>query len=276
MSVEQVVLAVVLGILQGVFEWLPISSEGNIVVFLTLVEGFAPADAVALSLFLHAGTAVAATLYYRDELAGMARRVPGWRPGSAFDGDRSEFTFLAVGTLASGVVGIGAYLALAEAATAFTGGTFVALVGLLLVATGVLQRLAGSVALGARELPDGVDAVVVGGLQGLAILPGISRSGITTSALLLRGHDGSSAFRLSFLLSIPAALGAGGLALVEAGGLPAIGPAVAGVALATCAVVGYLTIDALLRLVERFAFWGICVALGGLMVLGGLLSVLYV
>ena len=273
MSAERIVLAVLLGILQGVFEWLPISSEGNIVVFLTVVEGFGAADAVALSLFLHVGTAFAAAAYYRDELAEMAMLAPDWRPGSAFEGDRSDLSFLVIGTLASGVVGVSAYVALAEAMTAFTGGAFVALVGLLLVATGVLQRVADAVALGGRRLPDGVDAVVVGGLQGLAILPGVSRSGITTSALLLRGHDGSSSFRLSFLLSIPAALGAGALALVEAGGLPAIGLTEAAVALLASAVVGYLTIDALLRLVERCAFWGICVVLGGLMVAGGALSV---
>lgn len=269
---QRVVLAVLLGVLQGVFEWLPISSEGNVVVFLTLVEGFGAADAVGLSLFLHAGTALAAAAYYREELFGMARVAPRWRPGSAFRGDRADLSFLAVGTLASGVVGIAAYLALTEAMTAFTGGAFVVLVGLLLILTGALQHAVDTVALGARQLPDGVDAVVVGGLQGLAILPGVSRSGITTSALLLRGHDGPSSFRLSFLLSIPAALGAGALAVVEAGGLPSIGPVEAGVALATCAVVGYLTIDALLRLVERFAFWGICVVLGGLMVVGGAVS----
>ena len=272
MSLERVALAVLIGIIQGVFEWLPISSEGNLVVFLTVVEGFDAADAVGLSLFLHAGTALAAAAYYRDELADMARLAPTWRPGGAFEGERADLTFLVVGTLASGVVGIAVYLALAEAMTAFTGGAFVALIGVLLVATGVLQRVAGAARLGDRRLPDGVDAALVGGLQGLAILPGVSRSGVTTSALLLRGHDGPSTFRLSFLLSIPAALGAGALAVVEAGGLPGVGPTVAATALLTSAVVGYLTIDALLRLVERVAFWAVCVALGGLMVAGGALA----
>lgn len=272
MSVDRVLVAVVLGVIQGVLEWLPVSSEGNVVVFLTVVEGTSPADAVGLSLFLHVGTAVAATAFYRDEIAEMARLAPEWRPGVAFDGERSDLSFLAVATLASGAVGVAAYVALAGAMTAFTGGAFVALVGVLLVGTGLLQRVAGSVDLGGRRLPDGIDAVVVGGLQGLAILPGVSRSGITTSVLLLRGHDGPSSFRLSFLLSIPAALGAGALAGLEAGGLPAIGPSAAAVALLTSALVGYLTIGALVRLVERVAFWGVCVALGGLMVLGGLVS----
>ena len=273
MSVDRVVVAVVLGVLQGVFEWLPISSEGNLVVFLTVVQGASPADAVGLSLFLHLGTAAAAAAFYREELVEMARLAPDWRPGDAFDGERAGLSFLAVATLVSGAVGIGAYVAVAEAMTAFGGGAFVAAIGILLVGTGALQRVAGSVGLGGRRLPDGVDALVVGALQGLAILPGVSRSGVTTSALLLRGHDGPSSFELSFLLSIPAALGAGAIAVVDAGGLPGIGARAAAVALLTSAVVGYLTIGALVRLVDRVAFWGVCVALGGLMVLGGLASI---
>lgn len=272
MAVDRIVVAVVLGVIQGVLEWLPISSEGNVVVFLTVVEGVTPADAVGLSLFLHLGTALAATAYYRDDLTDMVRVASRWRPGSAFDSERADLSFLAAGTIAGSVVGIAAYFALVEAATALAGGAFVAVIGVLLIGTGLLQRVTGSVDLGGRSLPGPVDAVLVGGLQGLAILPGVSRSGVTTSALLLRGHDGPSSFRLSFLLSIPAALGAGVFAVLEAGGLPAIGPTAAAVALLTTAAVGYLTIGALVRLVERVAFWGVCVALGGLMVLGGGIS----
>jgi undecaprenyl-diphosphatase len=74
-------------------------------------------------------------------------------------------------------------------------------------------------------------------------------------------------------LSIPAAFGAGALVLLTEG-LPGITPAAAAVALTVSALVGYLTIDALLRVVERVAFWGICVGLGGLAVAGGVVIVL--
>ncbi|MFO7925617.1 undecaprenyl-diphosphate phosphatase, partial [Natronomonas sp.] len=109
-----------------------------------------------------------------------------------------------------------------------------------------------------------------GGLQGLTILPGISRSGTTVSVMLLRGYEGPASLRLSFLLSIPASLGAALLVVVTGGGLPGISPLVAVVALSTSAVVGYLTIDALMSIVDRVAFWLVCVGLGGLAVVGGL------
>ncbi|WP_135829697.1 undecaprenyl-diphosphate phosphatase [Halorussus halobius] len=281
-------VAVVAGALQGIFEWLPISSEGNLTVLLTAL-GESPAVAVQFSLFLHVGTALSATVYYREELADVLAALPDWRPRSAFasstDPHADEtvtLSFLGVATLASGTVGIAAYATLDHVVSALTGGAFVALVGVLLVLTGVLLRVAddaesagwgawlrpAGVGFGGRDAPDLVDAVVVGALQGLAILPGVSRSGTTASALLFRGHDGPSSFRLSFLLSIPAALAAGVLVVVDEG-VPAVAPVPALLALGTAALVGYLTIDALMRVVERVPFWGVCVGLGALAVAGG-------
>lgn len=262
-------LALVLGVLQGIFEWLPVSSEGNVALYLRVVEGTDPATATGLALFLHAGTALAALAYYRGEVAGLAASLPAWRPETATDG-HADLTFLAVATVASGVVGVAAYLSLAALFPALAGGAFVVLVGLLLVATGLFQRLAEA-RLGDRTTPTLFDAVLVGVLQGVAVLPGVSRSGTTVSALLLRGYEAPAAFRLSFLLSIPAALGAGALVVLD-GGLSGVGVTPAVVALGAAAVVGYLTIDALMRLVRRVAFWKVCLGLGALAVGGGLLA----
>lgn len=268
MALRSLLVALLLGVAQGVFEWLPVSSEGNVVVVLTALD-VAPASAVRLALFVHAGTGLSALAYYRDEFAGTLRSVPEWRPRTAFEEPTAELSYLAVATLASAVVGLAAYALLASAVSRLTGGGVVALVGALLVVTGVVQRVSEHSGMGRRATPDSVDAVLVGTLQGLAVLPGVSRSGMTASALLFRGHDGPSAFRLSFLLSVPAALGAGILVVVDAGGVPAVDPTAAAVALAVSAVVGYLTIDALMRVVERVAFWGVCVLLGTAAVLGG-------
>jgi undecaprenyl-diphosphatase len=296
------VVALLAGLVQGVLEWLPVSSEGGVALVLAAV-GAEPAAAVRFALVLHAGTALAALAYYRDDARdGVA---------GALAGDVSATgRFVVVATLVSGVVGIVAYAALGELLAALVGAERVgdaalALVGVALVATGLLQRAAGwgadsphtdggpGVSASAPD-PDGgadapaggtggaagpgrgrepglPDALLVGGLQGLAVLPGISRSGMTAGTLLLRGYDGPDAFRLSFLLAIPASFGAAGLAMAD-GGVPALAPA-ALLALSISAVVGYLTMDALLRVARRLPFWAVCVGLGSLAAVSGLLVV---
>jgi undecaprenyl-diphosphatase len=166
-------------------------------------------------------------------------------------------------------VGGGVYVLLDDVASELTGGAFVAAIGGLLVGTGLLQRVAQDRSLAGRSTPTLGDGLLVGAMQGLALLPGVSRSGTTVSVLLLRGHDGSETLRLSFLLAIPASFGAG-LLVVVTEGVPAIAPTEALLALAGSAVVGYLTVDALVRLVARVAFWGVCVGFGALAVVGGL------
>lgn len=268
---DNLVVSAVLGAVQGLLEWVPVSSEGNLALALTLLGDTPPDAAVRLSLFLHAGTGLAALAYYRGEVATLLGRLPAWRPRRALAPGQRELTVLAVATLVSAIVGAIAYLALAAATSALTGGLFVALVGALLVATGLLQRYAADLGLGERRQAGLADALLLGAAQGVAVLPGVSRSGTTVSALLLRGHEGRRAFDLSFLVSVPAAFGAGVLAVADAGGLPGVSAPAAAVALAASAVVGYLAIDALLALVERVAIWLVCVCLGGLAIGGGLL-----
>lgn len=264
-------VALVLGAVQGLLEWLPVSSEGAVALALTALEAESRA-ATQLALSLHAGTALAAAVYYRDELATVLADVPGWRPRSAFARERADLSFFAVATVLSGLVGFGGYLALAEITSEVAGGGFVTLIGGLLVATELFMRVAESRARDVRGSPDLLDALLVGVLQGLAVLPGVSRSGTTVSALLLRGHEGPSSLRLSFILSIPAAAGAGLLVFLDTG-VPAVEPGTALFALAVSATIGYLTVDALVRVVERVAFWRVCVGFGGLAVLGGLLLI---
>ncbi len=169
----------------------------------------------------------------------------------------------------TGIVGIPLYVYAVDLAGQLTGGAFIAIIGVLLILTGVLQLASGSVSMGIRDAPTLPDSILVGAVQGIAILPGISRSGITTSALLFRSYDPPAAFRLSFLLPIPASLGAVALTVTGAGGLPGIEPVPALAALGVSALVGYLTIDTLMRVVDRVPFWVVCFGLGGLAIVGG-------
>ncbi|ELY67345.1 undecaprenyl-diphosphate phosphatase [Natrinema versiforme] len=268
MSRIEFVVAILAGIVQGVVEWLPVSSQGNLSLFLTLA-GTDPAVAVQLALFLQVGTTLSAATYYRDDIAAAVRAVPSWRPGDAYRGENAIASYVVVATLMTGLVGIPLYVYAVDLAGQLTGGVFIAVIGVLLVLTGGLQLVSESMSIGIRDAPTLLDSVLVGAVQGVAILPGISRSGVTTSALLFRSYDPPTAFRLSFLLSIPASLGAAALTVAGAGGLPgiALGPAL--VALSLSAVVGYCTIDALMKAVDRVPFWLVCFGLGTFAIVGG-------
>jgi len=267
-TLSDLFVAVLAGIVQGVVEWLPVSSQGNLSLVLTLL-GTDPAVAIQLALFLQVGTTLSAATYYRHEIQSVLKTVPHWRPQTAYEGDNAIASYIVIASFMTGVVGIPLYIFAVDLAGQLTGGVFIAVIGLLLIATGFLQLASESASLGGHTTPTLVDSLLVGAVQGLAILPGISRSGMTTSAFLFRSYDPPAAFRLSFLLSIPASLGAAVLTLLGAGGLPGISPTAAGVALAVSAVVGYLTIDVLMRIVERVPFWAVCFGLGGLAIVGG-------
>jgi undecaprenyl-diphosphatase len=265
------VVAVLAGLVQGILEWLPVSSQGNLAAVLTAV-GTDPEVAVQLALFLQVGTSLSAATYYREEVETAVRRVPAWRPGSAYEGQNALPSYLGVATVLTGVVGVPLYVFAVDLAGELTGGAFVALVGALLVLTGGLQLVSDGRG-GTRGRPTLLDSVLVGAAQGVAILPGVSRSGVTTSALLFRRYDPPAAFRLSFLLSIPATAGAAVLTVAENGGLPGIDPLPAAVALSVSAAVGYLSIDTLVRVVDRIQFWLVCFGLGGVAIAGGVLAV---
>ena len=268
MTLSDLAIAILAGVVQGIVEWLPVSSQGNLSLVLTLL-GTEPAVALQLALFLQVGTTLSAATYYRQEIRIALAAVPGWRPQKAYEGENAIASYIVIASIMTGVVGIPLYIFAVDLASQLTGGLFIAGVGILLIATGILQFASESISMSTQTTPTLTDSILVGAVQGLAILPGISRSGMTTSAFLFRSYEPPAAFRLSFLLSIPASLGAAALTLVSAGGLPGISPTAAVVALTVSAVVGYVTIDALMRIVERIPFWAVCFGLGGLAIVGG-------
>jgi undecaprenyl-diphosphatase len=220
--------AVLLGAVQGLTEFLPVSSSAHLIFVQHYLRGFDPSKAPLFDVTLHVGTLLSLLVYYRREIFDMAASMfaPGRRAQTAPDAPDRRYVFMIVlATIATALI---AFPLRDFAESEFKDPKMIRIVGLELVVTGLLlvtaERLARRHAGRSRVGP--ADAAIVGLAQGLgAAFGGISRSGATIAAALYRGLDPRAAVRFSFLLSIPAILGAvvlegrshlGGLAQADA------------------------------------------------------------
>jgi undecaprenyl-diphosphatase len=245
------VQATILGILQGFLEWLPISSEGNLIIIMKALMGINADDALGISIFLHLGTVLAAIVFYRKDLI---KAVTGK--------DKELLKFLVITTILSIIIG-GALYFFVKDLSATIGVLFIAIIGISLIITGLVQWSAKKRE-GLRKKHNKNDSIMAGLAQGLAIIPGLSRSGMTTSILLLRNINARQALRLSFLMSIPGILiGQIGLGLLEEFtlGIESV------FGLITAFIVGLLTIGLLTKIVEKINFSKFTIVLGVLALL---------
>ncbi|MDP7080489.1 MAG: undecaprenyl-diphosphate phosphatase [Candidatus Undinarchaeales archaeon] len=257
--------SMVLGALQGVLEWLPVSSQAYLTILASFIMDLAPGEAVDLAIALHLGTALAAIVAFRTRLVAIVHGISGWarrvRTEPFGTEEDAVISTLVGATLVTGIVGLPVYLAVKSAASILPGSTLLLLMGAALVLTGMLHEDSGKG--GDRDLTTlgWGDAALLGACQGLAAVPGISRSGITVAVLLLRGLPAPVALELSFLAGIPAVLGAEVF-------LSAHGMAIDTVAMVTAFVTGLLSLGALMRVARKIAFARFCVIVGALTVLG--------
>lgn len=236
--------ALLLGLVQGLTEFLPISSSGHLV-FGNYLLGIENAT-IVFEVAVHVGTLVAVLVYFRKDLAmvivdffkGGEGRWVGW--------------MIILGTIPTVIIGL-CFKDFFE--SVFHAPKFAA--GGLLV-TSVLMFAGEKVRRGERKLTKirWIDALVVGLLQGMAIMPGISRSGSTISAGLFAGLDRDAAARYSFLLSIPAILGALVLNLKDFAAIDSglLMPSVLGAVVA--AVSGYAAIGILMAVLRKGKLYG--------------------
>lgn len=247
--------AIVWGLIQGITEFLPVSSDGHLV----LVPAFLGLEQpdLATTAVLHLGTLVAVIAFFRRDLWSLTRARTD--PEA-----RRLLGLLVLGSLPAGLalLFVDQVEALQRSVTA---------TAMFLLVTGIVMLIADRFRAGTRRVPDArpIDAVLIGFAQLLAILPGISRSGMTISTGLARGFDKLEAARFSFLLGIPAITAAGLLelgTLLDRGGVPAtawLGVVVAG-------ITGYLAITFLLRMLARTgltAYAIYCLVVGALALL---------
>jgi undecaprenyl-diphosphatase len=244
--------AIVLAILQGLTEFLPVSSTAHLALFPWFLHWEDPG--LTFDVALHAGTLVAVLIYFRKLWLDMLKAAAGLGDKSDPDVRRNRqlFWYLAVGTLPAAAIGWFFEIA------AETGLRQPTVIGAALIIVGLLMWAGEKVKNRSLTL-DRVrfrDSILIGLAQAVAIIPGVSRSGITMTVGLFRGMTRETVARFSFLLSAPVIAGAAlrkGMEILE-GGLPAdmIVPLAIGSALA--GLVGYLVIAVLLRFLEHGTF----------------------
>lgn len=298
-----VLTTLVLGIIQGITEWIPISSKTQLAVAYLGIFKQDPAMLVPVILFAHIGTLLAATVYFRKELAAIARKALE-KPLEKETYLKGETGFILGAVLMTGVIGLPILAAESLIFQNLDGMLIYLLMGGGLVFTGLL--LMSQKGPKQREIKSAgmLDGLVTGALQGLSTIPGVSRSGTTTTALIWRGFDAESAFHLSFVLSVPTVLvaemllyacgiGTGPIdfatSLLSATGIPFLAGLGAKMA-AKCAgtamlpitdallltavsfATGYLTIEAILKFMKKVNLAHVAIVWGLMIIAFGLLG----
>lgn len=246
-----------LGLVQGLTEFLPVSSSGHLVLAQRYLGVEAPG--IVLEVALHVATALAIVIYFRRRLATIFAASAGGKGGWL-----RFAALLIVASIPAAVVGLGFEdnVELLFESSRLVGGALL-FTAAVLIASAFLRR-------GDGKLADMsvVAALVVGLGQALAIAPGVSRSGMTIVAGLIVGLAGAEAATFSFLLSVPAILGAAALEARKIGGFDGSWPALA-LAFAVAFAAGLAAIHVVLVSVRgrRFGWFGAYCAVVGLLAL---------
>ena len=258
-----------LGVLQGVAEFLPISSSGHLVLLRQLMKlGEVP---LLYDVLLHVSTLIVVVIVFRSRISSIFSSIWKGVKSAAGPEDRENLRltlYILIATLVTGVLGFG----LSRFEALFSNKPRLVCLLFLFTALFLLSTLLRR---GQRDYFQigFLGAVIIGLAQGVGVLPGISRAGITISVALLLGLDRQRAGEFSFLIAIPAILGAALLQLRDAGTLlETVDPVTLLVGFAAALVIGLISLKVLLRVVRKgqlavFSIYLIPLAVGGLILL---------
>jgi len=238
--------AIVLGIVQGLTEFLPISSSGHLRIVPAMAGWEDPG--AAFTAVIQLGTMAAVVLYFRKDLIAIMRTwLASLRDRSLRrERDARLGWYLILATVPISIIG------LAFSDQIENGARDLYLIAIMLIVFGIVLLIAEKVSRRDRDIETitGRDALIVGFAQALALIPGVSRSGATISAGLLLGFDRVAAARFSFLLSIPAVVLSGLFEMrhvIDGSAEGAVGIGPTAVATVLAFISGYLSIAFLLR-----------------------------
>ena len=261
-----------IAILQGFTEWLPISSSGQTMIVSTYFFGISPENAYSLAIWLHLGTTIAVMVRFRKDFIIILKSLV--QKDSVFDDTIiRKRNWIIWATLGTGITAIPLYILFKiiflDFFTAFQGDVITLLISGLLIITGVILIVTRRI-FGNRKIVDTSkksiqkDSFLSGLIQGVSILPGISRSGITVGTILLEKYDQDDALRLSFLMSVPVAIASilVDIVLSEGSILGTLGILTILITTIVSFIVGYITIDFLIKLAKKINFGYFCILYG--------------
>ena len=240
---------IVLAVIQGITEFLPVSSHAHLILAPLLFGWKDPG--LTFDIALHAGTLAAVLLFFfRDWLQVIAQGF-GISYGSdqQLKQNRMLLWYLVVGSIPAGIIGFIFKEQAEDWKNPFVIGAMMIGIGLLMWLAERLGSMTKTMA--AITFPD---SVAIGAAQALAVVPGVSRSGVTIAAGLFRGIDRPAAARFSFLLATPVIAGAAASAahhVMKQGGLPAEMKVPFAVGIAVSAAVGCIAIAFFLKYLQR-------------------------
>jgi len=262
--------SLVAGMIQGLVEWLPVSSK-SAVMFYLINLGIPAEQAFSLAVYGHIGTLCAAAYILRGEIIDLAKKTIVWiskpdRIHLLLKPNQREMGlgivgFVVAALLMTGVIGFPVYKLL-KSYLELQEGYLALLMGALLIITAIVLYKTNRKGERKEESAGAEDGALTGALQGLSVLPGISRSGITMFGLGMRNFTPEAAARLSFLLSIPTVFFAEMVFAVVLDQMKYFPPLDVLIAMnASSFVFGLLSMEAFLLLIKRVKFWGLCLAL---------------
>jgi len=276
-DILQVFYGLLLGLVQGISEWLPISSKTQVLVASNYLLHLDYQQAYTFGLFMEIGTTFAAIVYFRKELLILLKvlRLQGT------DIENKLFVYVVTATIVTGIIAVPLYL-VADSITGVTIGIPMLVIGLILIGDAVFIYFSRKIKNQSKSLKDlnYKDYIIIGAVQGLAALPGVSRSGITTSTMLLMDIEPSECFRLSFLIGIFASIGAFGVTILFSqtnisaalGSISLLGLVVA---IVTATIISLFLIDFLIKIASRTEIVYLTLSFGLIAICFGLLYIIF-
>ena len=265
---------IILAILQGLFEWLPISSSGQVMIVSISIFGIPPEQAFSLSIWMHLGTTIAVLIKLRKDYIQIIKSIIP-RKFEVEVSDIKKRNWLIYATIGTAITAIPLYLLFKfviieiEGFDATQGDVLTLVISGFLIVTGIVllifRRNFGKKTINTvsdRELIK--DSSISGLIQGIAILPGISRSGFTVSTILFEKYDQDQSLKLSFLMSVPVALASIGIDIIfgEGSVFGTIDIFTILIITAVSFIVGYLSMELLLKIAQKINFSYFCILYG--------------